>query len=309
MLARILRALIAAQLILAVAVGLALHENAGWPAPAAGLAGLVAALAVHLAIIAADFAIARMAASPVPPQHAIGRWGLLRVLAVEFRDSLLTFSFRQAFLGERPLPSAPSPGAEGRLPVVLVHGYFCNRALWRPFARWLAARGHPVSSVNLEPVFGSIDDYAPTLARAIDALREATGHEQVALVCHSMGGLAARAYLRAHGDGAIARVVTLGTPHRGTVLARLGRGANARQMRPDSAWLKALAAGEPDELRALFTVVLSHHDNIVSPQAYQTLPGARTVEVSAIGHISLALDRRIWGLAAEALDRPSDLHG
>jgi triacylglycerol esterase/lipase EstA (alpha/beta hydrolase family) len=57
----------------------------------------------------------------------------------------------------------------------------------------------------------------PQVDKAVADLRQRTGAAQVALVCHSMGGLVARAYLRAYGDEAVACVVTLGSPHRGTV--------------------------------------------------------------------------------------------
>ena len=172
-------------------------------------------------------------------------------------------------------------------------------------ARRLARRGHAVAAIDLEPPFASIDAYAPQVRDAVEALRARTGATRVALVGHSMGGLAARAYLRACGDEAIACVVTLGTPHRGTVHAALGRARNVRQMRRDSEWLQRLAADEPLERRRLFTVVLSHQDNIVAPQAIQTLPDARTVRLHGLGHISLAYDAKVAGIVEAALDDAS----
>jgi triacylglycerol esterase/lipase EstA (alpha/beta hydrolase family) len=120
-----------------------------------------------------------------------------------------------------------------------------------------------------------------------------------------MGGLAIRAYLRAQGDAGVAAVVTLGTPHRGTFHARFGQGPNARQMRIDSAWLRTLASGETAGRRARFTVVFSHHDNIVAPQAGQTLPDARVVAFSGIGHLSLAYHPAVHGVVEDALARAS----
>ena len=88
-----------------------------------------------------------------------------------------------------------------------------------------------------------------------------------------MGGLAARAWLRndPHALARAARLITLGTPHHGTVLANLGVGANARQMRcsqagEPSAWLRALAAGESAAARARMVSIWTYHDNIVAPQ-------------------------------------------
>ena len=60
------------------------------------------------------------------------------------------------------------------------------------------------------------------------------------LVCHSMGGLAARAWLRDADPARVHRIVTIGTPHRGTWLARFGRTVNGRQMRMGGEWLRKL---------------------------------------------------------------------
>jgi triacylglycerol esterase/lipase EstA (alpha/beta hydrolase family) len=304
MIARLQRWLLAGQFLLGAVLAAWLAGTGRTSVAVAVLVGVLAPLALHATILTADFAIAWAARGARPadgPRH--GFWPSLRAwlgaYVREIADSTRTFSFAQPLLATRPFASGIA--ASDRLPVLLVHGYFCNRALWRPMAARLVAAGHAVDAVDLEPPFASIDDYAPRIARAVDALRARTGAARVALVGHSMGGLAARAYLRACGDEAVACVVTLGTPHRGTVHATLGRGRNVRQMRRDSDWLRALAAGEPPQRLETFTVVLSWQDNIVAPQAIQTLPGARTVMLHGLGHISLAYDARVAGIVLEAL--------
>ena len=84
----------------------------------------------------------------------------------------------------------------GRRGAVFIHGFVCNRGFWNPWLERLRACGHPFIAVNLEPVFGSIEDYAPIIEDAVRRLTQATGLPPV-LICHSMGGLAARAWLRA----------------------------------------------------------------------------------------------------------------
>ena len=304
MLARILRAIFALEVLAAALVAGWLATARDWPLAGAIAAGIAAPLLAHAAIVALNFVLAAIAGGATPPRLAIGPTAVLRVYLRELLDSIAVFQWRMPWLAGRALAGeGAAPGdARSRIPVVLVHGYVCNRQLWRPFAAWLAARGHAIEAVDLEPVFGSIDDYAPLIARAASRLRERTGARRIGFVCHSMGGLAARAYLRASGDANVGCVVTLGTPHRGTVHARFGHGANARQMRRDSEWLRALASGEsPAQLRK-FTVVLTHHDNVVVPRAIQTLPGARTVELAGVGHLTLAFEREAWEAAAAALD-------
>lgn len=299
--ASLLRLLLIGKAVLAAAVaGWLMHR--GWSVVTAAVAGLLVPIALHAGVIGFDFWLSRLTGSPLPtPAPGERPASLIRVWLRETVDSLSAFSWRMPFQGDRPLPSAPAPGREGPMPVLLLHGYGCNRAVWLPMARELASRGHVIGSVNLEPPQGAIDGYADGIAAGIDELCRRTGHEQVALVCHSMGGLAARAYLRRHGDGAVSKVVTLGSPHRGTVLARFGHGANVAQMRRDSPWLRALAADETDERRRLFTCVLTHHDNIVFPQSIQTLPGAETIALSGIGHLSLLTDPGVAQLVAQRL--------
>lgn len=309
------RALLVGQLLLAVAVAAWLARSGILSTPLAVLAGALAPVALHATILTADFALAWAGRGERPADLPVaGAWAGLRAWTrawlFEIVDSMRTFSYAQPLLGAREFQTVAHESLETdipeRLPVLLIHGYFCNRAVWRPMARRLSARGHAVDAVDLEPPFASIDTYAPRIAAAVDALRARTGANRVALVCHSMGGLAARAFLRRFGDASVACVVTLGTPHRGTVHASLGQGANARQMRRDSPWLQALAATEPADRLARFTVVISWQDNIVAPQGLQTLPGARTVALSGIGHITLAYDRRVAAAVFEALDRAGE---
>ena len=66
---------------------------------------------------------------------------------------------------------------------------------WRT---WLIERGLArrwnCATVNLEPVYAPVDRYTELIHAAVERLRRATGAERITLVCHSMGGLVARAY-------------------------------------------------------------------------------------------------------------------
>lgn len=296
---RLLRIVVVAELLCAGGIAVWLGTDLHWSWAAALPAGIAAPLLVHAGIVGVNFGLGSLAGSPTPPQYRLDFAGTALMYLREVADSFRTFQVAIPWQSAAPL--AGGGPASPEVPVLLVHGFFCNRQVWRPLAAWLAERGHAVEAVDLEPVFGTIDDYVPQISAAVQRLRERTGAPRVALVCHSMGGLAARAWLRATGGELAARVVTLGTPHRGTFHARFALGANARQMRIDSDWLRALGASETPALREMFTVVLSHHDNIVAPQAIQTLPGAQTVEFAGIGHLSLAYDRRVWAVVDDAL--------
>jgi triacylglycerol esterase/lipase EstA (alpha/beta hydrolase family) len=294
MIARILKWLMLLQ-VLAV-LGLAYLAMQAWGVASPAMALLLAAamlLAVRALIVARNFRQSRRLGSPVPAQYQLGAMGAARLFFGELRATLRSSSWDM--LHPR-LHAADNITGQG-LPVLLVHGYVCNRGYWAQLSRQLARAGIAHDGVDLEPIGADIEDFVPQVEQAIGALCVRTGSDRVIIVAHSMGGLVARAWLRRYGAARVARIVTIGTPHHGTALANLAAGANARQMsRIDgapSAWLAQLAASETPETRALITSMYSHHDNIVAPQASAQLPGARNLAFGGIGHVALASDARV----------------
>jgi triacylglycerol esterase/lipase EstA (alpha/beta hydrolase family) len=290
MMARILKLLLALQLLLLAGLALALL-NVGQTrrgALALLLAG-AAVLLLRLLITANNFWLSWRAGSATPARFRPSPAARWRLFAGEFAATMLSSSWSMAWprLDTHLAPAAAGP------PVLLVHGYVCNRGYWAALGRRLRQAGVSHAAVDLEPIGAGIDDYVPLLRRAVDELCAASGSARVILVCHSMGGLAARAYLRSDGEARVARVITLGTPHHGTGLASFGAGLNARQMRRGSDWLAALAAAETPARRALFTSIFSHHDNIVAPQTSAWLADAKNLEFGAIGHVALGRHPRI----------------
>ena len=284
--------------------------------PAAILLGVFCVLALHPFFVASNFVVSRMRASPVPRDMRLSLWQAINTYDAELDASIRGFWFAHPFLSHRP---APDPMAPLRvLPVLFVHGYFCNRALWLPFMRAAAERGIVCEAVTLASPFCDIDEYADAIFAAIDALLARAANpgiasDQVVIVAHSMGGLAVRAAIRRHGAARIAHVITLGTPHAGTVHAHFGRSTNLRQMRPGSAWLAALdafetthetATGDASVLpRARYTAVFSVHDNIIAPQESARLAGAHNIALSGIGHVTLVYSQRVREIVFAELDR------
>jgi triacylglycerol lipase len=282
MLARMLRFTIALQMIAGAALGIWLTLRF---APTWTLAGMfVAALALPLtsAVLTVVYSCAVSRAN-----EPIGSWW--RSVIGEALAGIRVFLLRQPWAFAQPRIQ-PAQGAPAGIPVVLVHGYVCNRRLWDDITPALRARGHTVLALNLEPVFTSIDDYAVLLEQAVQTLRQQTGQEQVALVGHSMGGLAIRAWMRAYGTAQAACAITLGTPHAGTRIKAIAPTPNAAQMAWQSDWLQALAASENETTRALFRIALSPQDNIVFPQRAQTLPGVAPVIFEGLGHLQLCTE-------------------
>jgi hypothetical protein len=263
--------------------------------PSVALIGALAIFFGYSFVLAIEFVLVKIVgeedAVPVPT------WGqLLRAWWAETRAALAVFFWRQPFRW-RAEPNLLDD-ARGRRGVVLVHGFVCNRGFWNPWMARLRAAGHPFIAVNLEPVFGSIDQYATIVDDAVERITHATG-ERPLVVGHSMGGLAVRAWLRARGGAArVHRVITIGTPHGGTWLGRFSHTSNGRQMRLSGEWIRELSRAQP---QTAFTCWYSNCDNIVFPASTATLPGADNRHIAGVAHVELAFDPRVMAHALDVL--------
>lgn len=274
-----------------------------WPqSPVRALAGALVPLAVFVLVMTVEFALMHHANRRDPAPRA----RLTQVVAAwwaELRVALLVFGWRQPFR-HRAVPDWLPPAPTGQRGVVLVHGFMCNRGLWLPWLPLLRERGHAHIAVNLEPPMGSIDDYAHIIDAAVQRVATATGMPPV-LLCHSMGGLAARAWLRAHPDAQarVHRVLTLGTPHGGTWLGRFSTAVNGRQMSLAGDWVVALQRSEPQVLAGKFVCWFSSCDNIVFPASTATLAGADNRLVQGVAHVEMALDGGVMRECLEEVGR------
>ena len=257
----------------------------GWRWEQSPVSAVVGALLIafgYSIVLAIEFVLL-MRVVPDPAVPAPSWFDVTRAWWSETCTTPRVFYWRQPFRWRAEADSVE--GREGKRGVVFIHGFVCNRGFWNPWMRAMRARGHPFVAVNLEPVFGSIEDYGPIIGDAVARVPRAGGLAPI-LVCHSMGGLAARAWLRSRGAGApIHHVVTIGSPHHGTWLGRFSNTTNGRQMRHEGDWVARLARHSPG---VPFTCWYSNCDTIVFPASTATLPGADNRLVRGAAHVALA---------------------
>jgi len=247
----------------------------------------IAYFAPAIVLVTLWFAIAWIRRTPRPREARIGLAPTLRLIWTEIWVVAVSWPLMAL---HRWLIRDPPP-APATCPVLLVHGVLVNDGVWIGFRRYLERQGiHPVYTINYGPPLADIELFAEQLDAKIAAIRSATGADQVVLVGHSMGGLVARAYLRRFGGARIARLITLGTPHHGSVLAYMFPGRSLAQLRPGNPWLIELNRSENDRAPVPITSIWSRHDSMVAPQASSELGHAENVVISGVAHNALLVD-------------------
>jgi len=263
----------------------------------AAIAGLCLLFFGHAAFLAFEF----IASYRISEKDPIPRASVRQYIAAWLAECGIA---PRVFCWQQPFRSGSIPDRlqpDDRRGAVLIHGFVCNRGFWNPWLREITSRGRAFVAVNLEPPFGSIDNYARIVDDAITRVTAATGRPPL-LVCHSMGGLAARAWLRDADGSRVHRVVTIGTPHAGTWLARFGRTVNGREMRMGGEWLQKIDCEQTNARQVPFICWHSNSDNIVFPSSVATLPGADNRLIPGQGHVELAFNERLRRETLKLLD-------
>lgn len=293
-------------LLIALAAGISAYV--GWAAReiahGAAVWGFVAAAPVvyfapAILLVSIWFGLTWIWRTPRPPEARIGSMATLRLFLTE----VWTLGASWPLMALHRLIMRDPPANRSTHPVLLVHGVLVNDGVWFLSRRGLARRGiTPIYTMSYGPPLADIEHFAEQLDAKIDRICAATGAKQVVLVGHSMGGLVARAYLRRFGASRVEKLVTMGTPHHGSILAWGFPGRGLEQMRPGNAWLAELNRGEADPAPAPITSIWSRHDSMVAPQASSQLACAQNVPVVGVGHNALLVDRRVLEFLAQVLE-------
>jgi triacylglycerol lipase len=196
-------------------------------------------------------------------------------------------------------------------PILLVHGIGDNRSVFTVLAAALRRRGfgvvHAVNYSVLTAVSGDVRQAASLFGQQVEQVCEQTGADRVHVIGHSLGGLIARYYVqRRDGDQRVDTLVTLGTPHRGTLSAYLLPTRLARQLRPGSTLLAELDQPSPG-CRTRFVSVWSEMDQVVLPQSNARLEHPDLVveehRLRDVGHFALPVDPKASRLVLDTLVR------
>ncbi|APV51046.1 hypothetical protein BWI17_15950 [Betaproteobacteria bacterium GR16-43] len=288
MLSTLVRAQLVVEWLAYLAVGVWLHETRGCGIATLLPIAVALVLATRLGIVCVSASISHGFRSPREPALQLGPGATARLLLREW-GAMLRSNFWRLPWEAIAVRADPPARRGGMVPVLLVHGYLSNRGMLRTLLDGLEQGGaSQVFTLNFRGIFCPIDDFADQLEARVEEVLAATGQASLVIVAHSMGGLVTRLWLTRKGAARVAHLVTIASPHHGTVLAALGSGRNARQMRRGSEFLRALAGAEGDRGPACpATSIYSVHDNLVSPQDTSRLPQARNVALPGWGHVTV----------------------
>lgn len=263
----------------------------------------LAYFAPALALVPLWFALSWIWGTPRPREARLGFAATVRLFLTEVWAVASSWPLIAA---HRLLIRDPAAAPATR-PVVLVHGVLVNDGVWIRLRRFLKRRGvAPVYTVNYGPPLGDIECFAEQLAARIEAIRAATGAARVVVVAQSMGGLVARAYLRRFGADGVASLITIGTPHHGSMLAYSLPGACLAQMRPGHPWLMELNRNEAGTAPAPIISIWSRHDSMVAPQTSSVLACAVNCALIGVAHNALVSDRRVMEIVADEIVKAAD---
>jgi triacylglycerol lipase len=155
-----------------------------------------------------------------------------------------------------------------------------------------------------------IEQLAVLVSNQVDRIRRHHGFEWLDIVGHSEGGLTGRYYVqKLNGEEHVSNLVTLGTPHRGTPWAYLGRLVrpivpSVPQMMPNSQFLRECTdRGFPGSVK--MTSIFSAADLICPPSSCrldaEVGPHLKNVEIPNGGHFDLLFRKDIFTIVEREL--------
>ncbi|NLZ27613.1 MAG: alpha/beta fold hydrolase [Firmicutes bacterium] len=258
-------------------------------------------MAVILGIVVILFAVALVYNRLSPPEKRM-RYNLLWLLpAIVYESFLIIVYAAFFFFGFITTKRKYQPSRKP--PTILLHGYGVNKLCFAYLYLRLKSFGDAnVIPINIGPLFTSIENQAMNLARKVETILTATGAKKVNIIAHSQGGLISRHYMQfLQGYEKVNKLVTIGTPHHGTMIAYLGVGKNAHEMRPGSNFLQKLNFNPDPEKTALLSIY-SPADTFIWPAHSPAPPLGSSYITIPLGHLSLLFSARVLQVSKKFLD-------
>jgi triacylglycerol lipase len=185
--------------------------------------------------------------------------------------------------------------------IILVHGIGNNSGQMEPLAGYLRARGLECHGLSLEPADAS--EGLDILAQQVDSVVKKYHSESrsVHVVGFSMGGLVSRLATQKYGSWKqLKSLITIATPHHGTIMALFRNVLGVIQMRPWSDLILGLneeiyqdAAWKGSD-RPYFKQIWTILDHLIMPPMSGRLPIGTNKFVFVAGHNQLIVNEHVF---------------
>ena len=146
-----------------------------------------------------------------------------------------------------------------------------------------------VARFGYNPFTGSLNERSRSLA---DMLKERFPSRSVILAGHSFGGLIAIRTASLAPEGSIEKIVTMGSPIKGTLMAKYALTSAARNLLCGTAMMEEIGR-EAASLKTEMICCWSRWDSIIVPQENAAPENAKRVEIEGVGHSGYCFDPRV----------------
>lgn len=119
---------------------------------------------------------------------------------------------------------------------MIFHNYYGDKP-----EHWIWSVSYYTVNPLEESLYGDLTLYAERLRNMLNLIKKMTGHDQVILIAHSMGGLVARKYMTLDEDcwNSVYRILTVGSPNEG-VANSIGIVGQLEDLKKDSSFISRL---------------------------------------------------------------------
>ena len=204
--------------------------------------------------------------------------------------------------------------SEKPLPVLLIHGYVEDAAIWKNWEELLKKDGIQFFTITFkdsDDKCGSAEQHAKELEKRVQDVKQQSGAQKINIVGHSKGGLDARVFLDITDTTDVANLIMIGTPNAGSPVAetndacapaifdlRPGANATRAEMNPNikyytitGDWLPAVQ-GNP--------AIPGHDDGLVPVESVESEGYFQSLGRTEHGHAEL-LQEQEYNMAKDVL--------
>jgi uncharacterized alpha/beta hydrolase family protein len=194
---------------------------------------------------------------------------------------------------------------EKPLPVLLIHGYAEDAAIWKKWEDMLRKDGIQFFTVTFkdsDDKCGSAEQHAKELEKRVQDIKQQSGAQKLNIVGHSKGGLDARIFLDITDTKDVANLIMIGTPNAGSPAAetndacapavfdlRPGSNATKAAMNPNTKYYTI--AGDWMPLTQGNLMIRGNDDGLVPVESVESQEYFQSLGQTEHGHAELLSDK------------------